>query len=161
MRARSIVLAAVLALAPPAASAQDAASANAFVRKLYAAYHGDGPDYAGRQAKTTFSPAFLRLMRRAAADVPTDEVGPLDGDPICDCQDFEISRVDVQIAGGTGGRARATAHFRNFGEPQTVRLDLVAVKGHWRVDDVHSAGTPSYVAYLRESLNNPGNHHAR
>ncbi len=35
---------------------------------------------------------------------------------------------------------------------RTVRLDLAAVQGHWRVSDVHTAETPSPVSYLARSL---------
>ena len=156
------ILATLLLLSPAIARAQDAADAAAFVRGLYGAYHGKGPDYLGRQAASTFSPALLGLIRQAAAQSPADEVGALDGDPICDCQDFGISRLTVTIAKAERDRAQATARFRNLGEARTVRLDLLAVSGHWRVDDIHTADTPSYVAYLRQSLKpRNGTRHAR
>ncbi len=150
MRHTKYCLAALVLGLASSARAQDLASAHGFVAGLYGAYHGSGPDYLGRQAKATFSPPLLSLLRRATA--PKDEVGALDGDPICDCQDFRISKVDVQIAAGSSGKAVATARFRNFGEPQKVTLDLVALDGHWRVSDVHTTNTPSLVAYLRQSL---------
>ncbi len=155
MRVGRYALAALIALTPAAAGAQDAVSAAAFVRKLYAAYHGRGPDYLGRQARVVFSPSLLQLMRREAARTPAGEVGALDGDPICDCQDFEISKVEVAVAGGSDGRALATVNLLNFGDPKTVKLDLVAVRGHWRVNDVHTADTPSLISLLQESLSRP------
>ena len=145
------VAALILALAP-AATAQDLPAAHAFVAKLYAAYHGDGPDYLGGQAKAVFSPSLLRLLRRDRAATPAGEVGALDGDPICDCQDFGISKVEVTVEAVGAGRARATAHFLNFTEWQTIRLDLVAFQGHWRVNDIHSLDMPSLAAFLKRSL---------
>lgn len=152
MRAAGFGFALLIVLLPPAAGAQDLGAAHDFVVGLYGAYHGDGPDYLGRQAGAAFSPPLLKLIRRAAAATPKDEVGALDGDPICDCQDFQISKVRVQVASEPSGHARATVHFVNFAEPQTVGLDLVVVSGHWRVSDVHTADTPSLVSYLTQSL---------
>jgi hypothetical protein len=146
-------LAALLLFAPFGARAQDAAAARAFVRHLYAAYHGDGPDYLGRQAGAVFAKPLLQLIRRDAAETPPGDVGALDGDPICGCQDFDGLRdLDVVIARGDAGHAHATVHFRISGERRTVNLDLVAADGHWRVSDVHTADTPSLVSLLTRSL---------
>ena len=161
VRAARSALAALVLLAPSLARAQDAGDAARFVRGLYGAYHGKGPDYLGRQAPATFSPGLLRLIRQAAAQTPAGEVGALDGDPICDCQDFGVSRLAVTVSEVAGGRAQATARFRNLGDPRTVRLDLAAIRGHWRVDDIHTTDTPSYAAYLRQSLRPTGARHGR
>jgi hypothetical protein len=102
MRALAPILVA-LALAGPA-GAQDLGGAKTFVTGLYAAYaKHPGPDYLGRQAKTVFSPALLDLMRRDAARTPKGDVGTLDGDPICNCQDYGITAVQVAVtAAGPG-----------------------------------------------------------
>src|ERR1700735_2592532 len=107
------LLASVALLAAAPATAQDAAGARAFVHSLYAAYHGPGPDYLGRLAPQVFAPGLLALIRRAAASTPQGDVGVLDGDPICDCQDSGgLRNVEVTVVGAAGGQARATAHFR-------------------------------------------------
>jgi hypothetical protein len=143
-----LVVALVLIASPAWAAMPDLASARSFVERVYAAYHGAGPDYLGRQAKAVFSPRILALLRRDAALTPKGDVGALDGDPICDCQDFAITdvRVDVQAAGA--GRATATVRFRNFRDPFTTRLDLVTVGGEWRIDNIHSKSTPDLARYL-------------
>jgi hypothetical protein len=156
MRLAGIGLAALMLASASAASAQDLAAAQAFVARLYAAYHGKGPDYLGRDAKATFAPPLLRLIRRDAAATPSGDVGALDGDPICDCQDAGgLRNVDVAIAGGAKGHALATVRFQISAERRTVQLDLVAVQGHWRVSDVRTADTPSLVTYLTQSFNGP------
>lgn len=153
MRGLICGVAALVLAAPSVAQAQDAPSAREFARGLYGAYHGHGPDYLGRQADAVFAPALLRLIRRDAAETPAGDVGALDGDPICDCQDFDgLRNVDVRIAGGANGHARATIRFQITGQRRTVGLDLVAVGGHWRVSDVHTADTPSLVRLLTRSL---------
>lgn len=143
---------ALLALLPGRATAgADLPSARAFVLHLYGAYHGDGPDYLGRQAGTVFAPSLLALIRRDAARTPPGEVGALDGDPICDCQDSGgLRNVTVNVVETGAGQASATVHFELQTERRTVRLDLVPVQKRWRVSDVHTADTPSLAAYLRK-----------
>ena len=145
-----------LALSAGAARAQDAASAQAFVAGLYNAYrHHPGPDYLGPEAKAVFSARLLGLIRRDAA-LAKGEVGALDGDPICDCQDAsglwleKLTTVNHAIAGQPIGKLIATVRLRGPDGSRTLRLDLVAVDGRWRVDDVHTHDTPSLAAYLRQ-----------
>jgi hypothetical protein len=142
----------IAAAAAVPARAQELTQARTFVEGLYAAYRrSPGPDYVGRQAAKVFSPALVALMRRDAARTPEGEVGTLDGDPICNCQDYEIRGVNVTVKPAGPGKAVAVARFRNLGQPQTVTLDLVAVGHAWRVDDVHAEGTPSLVALFRRA----------
>lgn len=154
MRAVVVILATALLATPAAAAEPDVAAAKAFVARLYAAYSPDrpAPNYVGRQAPQVFTPELVKLMRRSVALTPKGDVPPLDGDPICDCQDFEISAVAVKVAARDAQHARAEVTFKNFGEPQTATLDLVAVSGQWRVADVHTANTPSLVGLLRNSF---------
>ena len=144
-----LVAAMVLLAAPTLAVAQDGASARAFVERLYRAYHGDGPDYLGHRAKAVFTPRLIALIRRDAA-LAHGEVGALDGDPICDCQDFEITSVRAEIRLAGPGRAVAVVRFRNFKDPQTVTLDLVDAGHGWRIDNIHSKSTPDLADYLRK-----------
>jgi hypothetical protein len=147
-------------LAPPSAQAQTLDEARAFVRGLYAAYEASDPNYLGRNAERTFAPELLALIRRDAETAPPGEVGILDGDPICDCQDYseiELKRLMV----GRAGQGRAGAHvtLRFPGEMRSMRLDLVAVGGQWRVADVHTSATPSLVKLLETELRRrPQNH---
>jgi hypothetical protein len=140
-------------LAPLSANAQTLDEARAFVRGLYAAYEASDPDYLGRNAEKTFAPDLLALIRRDAATAPPGEVGILDGDPICDCQDYseiELKRLNVGRAGQGRARAEVSLHFP--GETRSMRLDLVAVGGQWRVADVHTSATPSLVKLLATEL---------
>lgn len=149
----ALALAALLLATPTAATAQDLDAAKAFVTGLYDAYHSEpGPDYLGRQSARVFAPALLVLMRRERAATPQDEVGALNGDPICGCQDYEITDVTVTVAAHGPNQARAEVRFQNFGRPRKMTLDLVAVRGGWRVADTHSTDLPSLVDLLTESL---------
>ena len=137
-------------IAPVPVHAQSQAAAHAFVLGLYQAYeHDPSPDYLGAKAARVFSPDLLVLIRRDAARTPAGDVPSLEGDPICDCQDEEITKVEVAIAETGKGHAQATARLLDIGKWRVVKLDLVAVRGSWRVSDVHTDATPSLVAFLK------------
>jgi hypothetical protein len=133
----------------PALAAADLPAARTFVERLYSAYHGDGPDYLGRSRSRVFSPRMIVLLRRDQRLTPRGDVGALDGDPICDCQDFEISNVRIDVRAGKPGQARAVVTFDNLGRATTLRLDLVAVQGQWRIDNIHSESIPDLATFLR------------
>ena len=138
----------LLAAAPPA-HAQTADDARRFVSRLYAAYGRSQPDYLGQEARQVFSPRLLALIRRDARDAH-GEVGALDGDPICDCQDWGHTGVErLEVASRGAGHATAKVRFRNQGQTTDVTLDLVSLAGHWRIDDIHTKDTPSLVRYLQ------------
>lgn len=135
---------------PAAAGESDLRAARTFVEALYRAYHGEGPDVLGRGRARVFSPRMIALLRRDRRLTPRGEVGALDGDPICDCQDFEISQVRVEVTPSGPGGVTAVAHFINLGTATTVRLDLIPVRGQWRVDNVHSPSIPDLAQFLRQ-----------
>ena len=148
MRTGFVALAALLAIAG-AAQAQSLADARGFVAGLYNAYAHSQPNYLGRRARQIFSPRLLGLIRKDARDAH-GEVGALDGDPICDCQDWGqtgVEHLDVMPRGA--GHARAAVRFRNLGRTTDLTLDLVSVGGRWRIDDIHTTDTPSLVRYLQ------------
>jgi len=153
MRAlRPLLLAALLATTG-SVQAQDLPTAKTFVAGLYSAYQRQpGPDYLGKQMAEVFAPDLIALIKREAASVPKGDVGALDGDPICDCQDWQITKVEVTVSASRPGAAVADVHFQNAGEPRQVRLDLAAVQGRWRVGDVQTPDMPSLAKMLQDSI---------
>lgn len=149
---RAGALVAMLAVLPGSAVAAgaDLPAAKAFVEHLYAAYHGNGPDYLGRQRSAVFSPRMIALLKRDVQLTPKGDVGALDGDPICDCQDFHITQVRVAVAPIREGRTVADVRFLNFKAKQAVRLDLVDTGAGWRIDNIHTASTPDLADYLQK-----------
>ncbi len=144
---RWIGLAAMLALATTA-RAQSLQSAQGFVAGLYHAYQRSQPDYLGHQGASVFSPRLLALIRRDERNAH-GEVGALDGDPICDCQDpggVRLTTLSVARSGAGRATARVRLHFPDG--PRALVLDLASVAGQWRVDDVHTRGTPSLARLL-------------
>lgn len=143
-----------LILMASAAHADDAAGAKRFVAWVYSHYpaadRADGFDPLDAQAKSVFHPSLVALIEedRTLAD---GEVGALDGDPLCDCQDdgglsFQIRSVR------TDGFSRATAvvvrRRIEDSSAEDISLDLARVGGGWRVYDIHTKDTPS----LRDML---------
>ena len=156
---RGAVIAALLA--PLTAQAQGADTARAFTLRLYEAYRTGAPDYLGRDARRTFAPHLLALIHRDRATTPAGDVGILDGDPICDCQDAQgVRATHLAISAMGPGRARARVTLRFPSETREMTLDLVtartaargAKQGEWRIADVHTRETPSLVRLLEDGL---------
>jgi hypothetical protein len=147
------LVAALWTLAPVAVHAQSLDAAKAFVAGLYAGYRHGEPDYLSRRnAPRIFAPKLLDLIRRDEV-AAKGEVGILDGDPICDCQDAGGLKVrSLAVAAAGAGQARAQAVINLDGDVRHLTLDLAAQGGGWRIADVHSADTPSLVKMLEDGL---------
>ena len=106
-------LALVLAAVTPV-SAAELAGAKAFVVQLYSHYGKQtNPvfDPTGADAKTVFEPSMVALFGENARLTPKGDVGAIDGDPICDCQDdggmrSRIVAARMVAAGHRDGRGR-------------------------------------------------------
>jgi hypothetical protein len=153
VRKTAILVASLWTLTTPVAQAQSLDAAKAFVAGLYAGYQHGEPNYLShRDAPRVFAPKLLALIHRDEARAK-GEVGILDGDPICDCQDaggLKLMKLDVAPAGA--GHAQAKAKISLDGDMRDLTLDLVGDGKAWRVADVHSADTPSLVGLLEDSL---------
>jgi hypothetical protein len=145
-----LALTAASMLAAPAVAADpDVDAARLFIEQVYRAYCGMCEVPFERRAPKLLSRGLLALVEKDRRATPRGDVGALDGDPICDCQDHSINGVRVVAQESGAGRATAVAQFRNFGEPKTVRLDLVIEKGGWRIDNIHTDDMPDLAAYLQ------------
>jgi len=123
------------ALAAPAA--QDQASVRAFLTGIYRHYGSEKQKGASLDdPKRWFEPGLAVAMRRDARDAARrGEVGALDGDTFCDCQDFEGFTAKIGPITVAKGRARAVVRFRN-GRPMTLVYDLVSTSAGWRIRDI-------------------------
>ena len=76
-----------------------------------------------------------------------DEVGYMDADPLCQCQDASELHPDIrQIR--QESRLRATAHILlDFGgsDRRDVRLKLVRTGAGWRIADIVTTDEPSLL----------------
>jgi hypothetical protein len=137
-----------------AASAQTGAQAEGFVRKIYAGYHRSAssrePDYLGKDAPLVFSPSLLALIRKDRRKAK-GEIGTLDFDPICACQDADgLALSGVTIRSDKYGRAVANVSLQ-YRQPAIKRLELELLwtPAGWRIDDISSMEVPSLRKLLQ------------
>ena len=156
----SIVLAAALSAVP--ASGQDADAAKHFLGSLYRQYanHGPGIDFTGPKARGVFDPSLIALLHADQSVLGADEVGVLDGDPICSCQDWDgIWDLKIAIQPLSDGRAKASVSFALFAphagtdrDFRSLEITLVPVGGQWRIWDILDQSDPKAPFDLRAEL---------
>jgi len=145
---------ALLCLSLAAASAAPVAStatAEQFLRGLYAKYtpHGKPIPFVYPEAKAIVDPAMLALLKRDQ-DKSDAEVGAMDSDPVCRCQDWDAIKVTaLRVAMQGSSAAAADVTIADSGEVQNVHFALVWLDGGWRIHDIGTKDEPSLAAYLR------------
>src|SRR5579864_1759077 len=144
------------AAAPPAAAADaNAAAAKAFLDGLYAHYKSSENNnfqmFDANEAEV-FDADTIALLK-ANEKALKGELGDIDGDWLCDCQDFVSLKSQVTVASASATAAKAHADFTDVGMPgegaRHADFDLVRTPAGWRVHDITSPGQPS----LRHVLN--------
>lgn len=138
---------ALLALMLGAAEAAPEAP-GVFVQSLYAGYRD--PDYSPlARPERVFAPPLVAAIREDER-LSRDEVGFMDADPLCQCQDATGLRPDIREIRTSGGSKAAVRVALDFGEDhREVRLRLVRTAAGWRIADIASADDPSLLASLR------------
>jgi hypothetical protein len=120
----------------------------AFVERLYAGYRD--PDYSPLSHPRRVFAAPLVAAIREDRRLSRDEVGYMDADPLCQCQDPAGLRPTIgEVA--TTGRSIATVRVTvDFGgsDPRDLRLSLVRTASGWRIADIASADEPSLLDSL-------------
>lgn len=148
----------ILLIAPPIpAAAQSAASAKAFLQSVYALYSkkGNGATLTSRYYDST-------LLRLVATDnkLHAGEIGVLDGDPVCGCQDwsgiwdlnFEIQTQDSGHAFANVSLALAAPNGRTSNDLRKLQITLVPERGQWRIYDILDQSDPKAPFDLRKEL---------
>ena len=139
----------------PAVAAAPAPDPKAFMTELYSHYgvadHSFTP--LNDNAPRYFDADMLSLMK-TDAQLNEGEVGALDGDPICDCQDYGKLKADINVVqqDATHATARVTVTETDPGfdpsdrTPRAFVYELVLVNGAWRIHDISDPTTPSLRA---------------
>jgi Protein of unknown function (DUF3828) len=139
----SLALAAALLIAPAAESPR------AFVERLYAGYRD--PDYDPlAHPERIFAPTLVAEIREDWK-LSLDEVGYMDADPLCQCQDAAGLRAAIGDVRPSGRRA-AAAQVRialGVSDRRDLRLKLVRTAAGWRIADIATADEPSLLAGLK------------
>lgn len=141
-----MMLLAVLVVAAPATE-----TPKAYIERVYASYRDknfspfDHPD-------RYFAPMLLGAIKEDAR-LAHGEVGYVDGDPICQCQDTDglharVSRVTKQ--GATRALAEVILDFTDS-TARRVKFSLVRTDAGWRIADVSSPDEPSFLGAIEKS----------
>lgn len=96
------------------------------------------------------SPTLARLIDADGKAVKPGDMGVLGADPFVDAQDFEIAAFAIDVQDLGSGKARGTVKFKNFGEDQTVTLELVKLKNGWRIDEIRGPTTELLRALFKK-----------
>jgi hypothetical protein len=147
-----IAAAIVAGVASPATAAPDVASARAFVEKLYAHYPAKPGkrsfDPTGKNAGEVFDPGLIAAFREDAR-LANGEVGFVDADPLCQCQDDSGLKSKIGAVTMTGPNAANVVVNLKYPDGSLVlTLHLVPVNGAWRVYDLSAGEMKSYRADL-------------
>ena len=146
---RSAALLAICLAATQALAAPPETDAKTFVENLYQSYsNADAGPVLGRRASTIFAPKLLAEIRADQQRHP-GEVGKLDHDPVCDCQDSDgLKPIEVTTTSLAGDQAEASVSFKLGDLVKAIRLQLVNTQAGWRVADIASPAMPSLEAFL-------------
>ncbi|HEX9965437.1 MAG TPA: hypothetical protein VGB04_10700 [Allosphingosinicella sp.] len=140
----SLLLAALLLAPAPAAE-----TPRAFVERLYAGYRQ--PDYDPlADPGLIFAPSLVAAMAEDSR-LSRDEVGYMDADPLCQCQDAAGLRPLVREVRPSGRSAATADILLRFpgADRRDLSLRLVRTGAGWRVADVVTADEPSLLGSLR------------
>jgi len=131
---------------PTSAPAQ---SPRAFVEDLYAQYKKNADFSPFTHGEQWFDPAFLAAVKEDS-ELSNGEVGAVDSDPICSCQD--ASGMEARVVGveqTSPGAAVADVNlWAGSPDQRAIKVDLVSVGGQWRVHDVRDNEGQSFLDYV-------------
>lgn len=134
---RFVLVAGLAALVAATGAAAQTATAQAFVDNLYKPYLDKafkGQPY--EDASRFFAPALAQAMERDYREARRrKEVPTLNGDPFVDAQDWEISKLAIDVA-TKGDTATARVSFQNSGDATRLVLELVRTPSGWRIAEI-------------------------
>lgn len=134
-----------------AAAAQPADTPRAFIQRLYAGYARKHYNPLDRPERA-FAPRLTAAIREDER-LAKGEVGYLDGDPLCDCQDYARLGATIRSLKPSGkANAIAAVHLTyGTGEARDLKLTLLRTAAGWRIADVSSPDEPSLLKALEKS----------
>ena len=145
----------LLVLISYSSHAQTVAQADSWLRHLYGLYEHPptplGPDILSKHPLQVYTPSLYALVLHDQRRAGPGNVGNLDIDPICICQDnggMKLEHLDVSQTGPHSATASVTL---TFPEPRTIHatLFLLWTPNGWRVDEVKADDMPSLRKLLR------------
>ena len=143
-----ILVSMALAIAPAAETPK------AFLDRVYASYR-DRNFSPFEHADSYFAPK-LKAAIEEDSRLAKGEVGYVDGDPICQCQDSEGLRAKVLRIRFQGPRKAIAKVLPDYPDSTAtyVKLSLVKTEAGWRISDVSSGDEPSLLRAIEASNRN-------
>jgi len=165
MRAKLLfAIASLAAVSLPAipSTAQDEASAKVLLTTIFGHYGkgGKGTDFKIGYFHSSLVALVNADVKAAGTDIPE----ALDGDPVCDCQEwdgFRVLKMDVTME--TPQRAQAVVTFAIYApakrpkdDSRTIKITLVPEHGQWSIYDIaiqsEPRSDPAVIKSLRERI---------
>jgi hypothetical protein len=101
-----------------------------------------------------FAPSLVALINKDWEESgKLQQVPILDGDPLVDAQEWQISEIKIQVQDMSENKATGVVSFKNDDLPVTVIVKLVKLKGVWKIDDILYPKDP--YGSLRGMYKNP------
>ncbi len=146
MRIPLITLAIVLTTAVASAAEPDARDLVAQFYKAHRSNHD--PLIETRLLEHYFDAALLKLYLRDKREAK-GEVGRLDGDPLYNAQEIQISNFSISPPESVKGETQVTVHFKNIGKPTRVVYVLTQTGVGWRISDIRYDDSSSLKKILQ------------
>lgn len=141
----------MILLALHVAAAPAAETPKAYMERLYASYRNKNFNPFDHPERY-FAPKLLAAIKEDAR-LASGEVGYVDGDPICQCQDpagLHASVMSVTQKGRENATVRVSIAFTGD-KPRPTTYTLVKTPAGWRIADVSSADEPSFLGGIEKS----------
>lgn len=120
------------------------------VEQLYQHYANNAPGviFEATGSEQIISSRLMQVVKEDQKLTPEGNVGYLDGDPLCDCQEYgNLVLEHVDIVAKDARHVDAIVRFRRFDDnPETVTQTLVLVNenGRWLIDDIVNESSSLY-----------------
>lgn len=121
-----------------------------FLARIYDTYSHDdiSAAFIGETGpKRIASERFIAVLEEDQALTLPGDMGYLDADPICQCQDYQnLVVTKINILSNDDKQAHAAVTFRTFSDAShttTTTFNLVVENGQWFIDDIFGADKKS------------------
>src|SRR5262245_414751 len=132
---RFVIVLIAIALTIAVATAADPTPKD-LVAQLYQAHRsGRDPFLETKLLSRYFDDPLLKLYLKDRREAK-EEVGRLDGDPLYNAQEVEISDFSIAEPETIKGETEVTVRFKNLGKPARVVYVLTQTKAGWRISDI-------------------------
>src|SRR3954449_4236044 len=110
-------------------------SPNEVVAQLYAAHRCKHDPLDETQLLARYFDAELLKLYLKDKREAKGEVGRLDGDPLYNAQEIQITDFAISAPGSSGAETRVTVRFKNLGKPTSIECVLRRSTDGWKISD--------------------------